>query len=170
MQRETHALIAVGVLGILTILGGCSKAKEAAQQAQQVREAAKASEELREEGRTEVQTEEGTVEIAEGEAVGDLEIPVYPGAQQQDATEINMPKVQGMKAQYTSGDTFDDVAGFYKGEFPDAKTGEVSEASGKRFMLSAQEDNREYGIVVRKEAGEELVHIELVQKVTKETE
>ncbi len=160
-------MVAIGVIAMMVHISGCGKAKEAAKQAERVRDAAKASEELREEGRTRVQTDEGEVEIAEGAAVSELEIPVYPGAEQQDAREITTPTVQGIKAQCTSGDTFDDVASFYKEQFPDAEIKEVSEEDGKRFMMHAKDDPREIGIVVRKEADEETVHIELVQQVKK---
>jgi hypothetical protein len=170
MRRITQAFIAVGVLAIVASLFGCEKAEEVVDQAQDVREAAKATEELEEEGRTRVKTDEGEVEIAEGAAASDLDIPVYPGAQQQDAREIDMPTVQGVEAQFTSSDPFEDVATFYRNEFPDAKTGEVSEGDEERFMLSTQEGARESAIVVTKDADEDAVHIELAQKVTKDDE
>ncbi|MEN6346859.1 MAG: hypothetical protein ABFE16_16265 [Armatimonadia bacterium] len=182
-------LVACCVVSMATVmLGGCSKAKEAATDLRNVGEAAKLAQ-----GETaRLQTENGVVEVQaqkqgedqvtvkttgpdgkqvtyQGGKQGDLSklgIEIYPGAKQEQASTVSGGDTDVTQAQFTTSDAFGKVAQFYKDKYKDAALSEMSTGEHKTLTIQAGDEKDMKIIIVTQE--EDLIKILLQHHAKKQ--
>lgn len=175
-------------LAITAFVAGCGKVKEAADTARNVGEAAKFAKGQEatfksEKGDVKMQVQKGenpdevTVKTTDEKGnettytggqeadLSKLGIEVYPGAKQEHSGTVTNPEIDIISAEFSSSDSFDKVAAFYKGKYKSSVTQEMSGQDGKTLSIQAGSDNDLKMIIVTEQNGQ--THIVLQHHVKK---
>lgn len=195
MTRPTSCILLCVLLAIGVALGGCGKAREAAQTAREVGEATRFAKDMQDgkatfktnegEGEVEVDKDAETMTITTTDQEGKettitsskdadlskLGLATYPGAQQEGSSTVTADEGGHMTVVLTTADPFDKVAQFYKDKYPDVGKHEVSGPDGSQMlMMHVSEAPQVKTVMVTKDKGDDKVHIALVSVSEEKTE
>lgn len=175
-MRKLWMALLVGV-AVTMFLAGCGKAKEAADAAHNAGDAqklAKGEEATFKSGEGDVKMkmekgkgsddvtmkttdEKGNETTYSGGQQVDLAklgIEVYPGAKQEHSGTVTNPEIDIVTAEYSSTDSFAQVAEFYKGKYKGGVTQEMSGKDGKTLTVQTGASNDLKLIIVTEQDGQ----------------
>ena len=182
--------LTIAMLGCGKAKQAADSARQAAESAQKAAEGAKAAKELQEKGETTIETEEGrlTIKQEEGETtewsmenkegekttvsggdaadLSDLDIAIYPGANREQAMTQSTSTGTHIAAEFTTSDSFDEVATFYTEKYPDFEKTTMTQGSRQMLVLKSDTDTMKKTVAVVKESSEDPVTITMEQKKT----
>ncbi|MFP3904047.1 MAG: hypothetical protein ACLFWB_07380 [Armatimonadota bacterium] len=192
-RKLTIAGLVIALVLTMTLVGcgkakeAVDSARDVADGARQAADSARAAKELEDKGETTVKSDDGEVKVRkeDGETVemtiededgkkmtmtggksGDLsglEIPVYPGAEQEGAHTMQTDDLDRITAQFTTDDSFETVASFYKDKLPGAEKTEISHGGQQTLILRVEEEKMDKSVTVVTDADEGNVVISLQQ-------
>lgn len=188
MRKLWRALLA-GV-AVTALLAGCGKAKEAADTMHNAGEAAKLAEGQKatfksDQGDVQMQVQKGkgpndvtvkttdakgnetTYSTAQAADLSKLGIEVYPGAKQEHSGTVTNPEIDIISAEYSSTDSFNKVAQFYKDKYKGGVTQEMSSKDGKTLSIQTGSDDDLKMIIVTEQSGQTRI---ILQHHTKKGE
>jgi hypothetical protein len=186
-MRKVWMALLVGV-AVTAFLAGCGRAKEAAETAHNAGEAAKLATGQKatfksDQGDVTMQVEKGknsdevtvktkdakgnetTYRSAQAADLSNLGIEVFPGAQQEHSGTVTNPQIDIVSAEYSSTDSFNKVAQFYKDKYQGGVTQEMSTKDGKTLTIQTGSDNDLKMIIVSEHNGQ--THIILQHHIKK---
>lgn len=191
MMRYTWVLMLALSVVVAAVVGGCSKAKEAAQTAQQVGEAARFAHEMEKKGEATIKTDDGEAKVSvakEGDEVTSMTvtgkdgqkatftsgakmdasttgIEPYPGAQQEGGGGVEGSDATVGLITLTTTDSFAKVAQFYKDKYPKAEKMEASGGGAETLTLQISPAPDAKTVMVSKDADSDKVNIVLMSNV-----
>ncbi|MFO7945672.1 MAG: hypothetical protein R6V19_02495 [Armatimonadota bacterium] len=182
-------VLAMALLGCGKAKDAVDSARDVADGARQVAEGGRAAKELEEKGETTVKTEDGemkitkqddetvemTIEGEDGETMtmtggksadlSELEIPIYPGAEVQGSHTMQTGDLDRIAAHFTTKDSFEKVAGFYKDKLPEAEKMEMTNNGQQTLILSMTKDKMDRTVTVVNDPDEEDTIITMQQNI-----
>ncbi len=191
MMRYTTVLMLASVAVVAAVVAGCSKAREAAQTAQHVGQAAKFAHDMEKTGEATIKTDEGEAKVAvakEGDEVTSMTvtgkdgqkatftsgakmdvsktgIEPYPGAQQEGGGGVEGGEATVGLITLTTTDSFEKVATFYKGKYPEAEKMEASGGGTETLTLQISPAPSARTVMVSKDADADKVNIVLMSNI-----
>ncbi len=182
-------VLAMALIGCGKAKQAVDSAGQVAEGAKQAAGAAKAGRELEEKGETTVKTDEGEMKIktkddetvemtiegddgkkmtmtgGRGGDISGLQMPIYPGAEQQGSHTMKADGFDRIVAQFSSSDSFEKVADFYKDKLPDAEKTEMTHNNQQSLILHLEEDKMDKTVTVVKDPDEENTVISVQQQI-----
>ena len=179
MLRNTALCILL--LSVLLLIG-CGRAREAQQ-------AAQAGRQLQQTGETTIKTDEGEVQIktdkageqatitVEGESgekhsvtigealdTSELSLAIYPGATKQSGQVVTTGEGKHLSFVFTTTDSFEKVADFYKSKYPDAKVSDMKMPDARLLNIVIAKPPNMTSVAVQQADDEDQVSIVLVEQ------
>ncbi len=176
-----NAALSILLLSVLLLIG-CGRTREAQQGVQAARQ-------LQQTGQTTIKTGEGEVQIKtdkageqatitiEGESgekhsvtVGEdldtsaLSLAIYPGATQQGGQITETAAGKHLNFVFTTTDSFEKVADFYKGKYPDAKVSDVKMSDGHLLNIGIGKPPNMTSVAVQQSKDEADITIILIEQ------
>ena len=176
-----NAALCILLLSVV-LLVGCGRAREAQQ-------AVQAGRQLQQTGETTIKTDEGEVQIktdkageqatitVEGESgekhsvtigealdTSELSLAIYPGATQQGAQTTDTDAGKHLSFVFTTTDSFDKVADFYKSKYSDAKVSDIKMPDGRLLNIGIAEPPNMTSVAVQQADDEDEVSIVLIEQ------
>lgn len=186
-MKGLHQVVCACVILVVlaALVAGCGRAREAADTARDMGEAARFARDMQD-GKATIKTEDGEGEVTvdkDGEQVtwkatdkdgseatvtvgkdadlSDLGVAVYPGATQELTSTTTGADGGGMHVVLSTTDSFEQVAEFYKGEYPGVPAHETTAAEAKMLMLQVSEDP-EKAVTVSRSGTDDKTHIAII--------
>ena len=179
MLRNTALCILL--LSVLLLIG-CGRAREAQQ-------AVQAGRQLQQTGETTIKTDEGEVQIKTDKAgeqatitvedesgekhsvtvgedldTSELSLAIYPGATQQGGQTTDTDAGKHLSFVFTTTDSFDKVADFYKGKYSDGKVSDIKMPDGRLLNIIITEPPNMTSVAVQQTDDEDQVSIILIEQ------
>ncbi len=176
-----NAALSILLLSVLLLIG-CGRAREAQQ-------AVQAGRQLQQTGETTIKTDEGEVQIktdkageqatitVEGESgekhsvtigealdTSELSLAIYPGATQQGGQTTDTAAGKHLNFVFTTTDSFDEVADFYRGKYPDANISDIKMPDARLLNILIAEPPNMTFIAVQQADDEDQVSIVLTEQ------
>ncbi len=176
-----NAALSILLLSVL-LLVGCGRAREAQQ-------AVQAGRQLQQKGETTIKTDEGEVQIKTDKAgeqatvtvedesgqkhsitvgedldTSELSLAIYPGATKEHGQVITTDRGKQLSFGFTTTDSFDKVAKFYKGKYSDAKISDIKMPDGRLLNIGIAEPPDMTSVAVHQAADEDQVAIILIEQ------
>ncbi|MCK4323936.1 MAG: hypothetical protein KAW89_05350 [Armatimonadetes bacterium] len=176
-----NAALCILLLSVL-LLVGCGRAREA-------RQAVQAGRQLQQSGETTIKTDEGEVQIKTDKAgelatitvedesgekhsvtvgqdldTSELSLAIYPAATKQSGQVVTTDQGKQLTFSFTTTDSFEKVADFYKDKYPDARISDIKMPDGRVLNLGIAEPPNMTSIVVQQDDDEDQVSIVLVEQ------
>lgn len=193
MKHLWYAVIAVAVL-LAVVIGGCAKAKEAADTAQAVGQAVKAAKDMERKGEATIKTDDGeaTIKINEKDgksssvSVTDKEgktstitsgtevdaskagIELYPGAEQKGGGDVSGEQGTVVGVTLETADSFEKVAKFYKDKYPEASKTETTSDGSSMLLLQISQPPDAKMVTVTSDKDSGKVNIVISRNTEKE--
>jgi len=164
------------------LLVGCSRVHQAKQ-------AIQAGHQLQQTGKTTIKTDEGEVKIktdkagdqttitVEDESGGnhsvtvgenldtsELSLAIYPGAVQQGAQTTDTDAGKHLSFVFTTADSFEKVADFYKAKYPDGKISDIKMPDGRLLNIGIAKPPNMTSVAVQQADDEDQVTIVLIEQ------
>jgi len=179
MLRNTALCILL--LSVLLLIG-CGRARE-------VQQAAQVGRQLRQPGETTIETDEGEVQIktdkageqvtitVEGESgekhsvtvgedldTSELSLAIYPGATKQSGQVITTGEGKQLSFTFTTTDSFEKVADFYKSKYSGANISDIKMADARLLNIGIAAPPDMGSIAVQQADDEDQVTIVLIEQ------
>jgi len=179
MLRNTA--LSILLLSVLLLIG-CGRAREAQQGAQVGRQ-------LQQTGETTIKTDEGEVQIntdksgeqatitvedeagekhsvTVGEALdtSELSLAIYPGATQQAGQTTDTAAGKHLSFVFTTTDSFEKVADFYKSKYSDAKVSDIKMPDARLLNIVIAKPPNMTSVAVQQADDEDQVTIVLIEQ------
>ena len=179
MLRNTA--LSILLLSVLLLIG-CGRAREAQQ-------AVQAGRQLQQSGETTIKTDEGEVQIktdkageqatitVEGESgekhsitigealdTSELSLAIYPGATQQGGQTTDTDAGKHLSFVFTTTDSFDKVADFYKNKYPDATISDMKMPDAHLLNIIIAEPPNMTSVAVQQAADDDEVSIVITEQ------
>ena len=176
-----NAALSILLLSIVLLIG-CGRTREAQQVVQ-------AGRQLQQTGETTIKTDEGEVQIKTDKAgeqatitvesesgekhsvtvVEDLDtsalsLAIYPGATQQGGQTTETAAGKYLNFVFTTTDSFDEVADFYKNKYPDSNVTEITRPDARMFSIAIAKPPNMASIAVQQADAEDQVTIILMEQ------
>ena len=176
-----NAVLSSLLLSVL-LLVGCGRAREAQQGAQVGRQ-------LQQKGEATIKTDEGEVQIKTDKAgeqttitvedesgekhsvtvgedldTSELSLAIYPGAAQQGGQTTDTGAGKHLSFVFTTTDSFEKVADFYRGKYPDANISDIKIPDGRLLNIVIAEPPNMTSVAVQQADDEDKVTIVLTEQ------
>ncbi len=176
-----NAVLSILLLSVLLLIG-CSRVH-------QVKQAVHAGRQLQQTGKTTIKTDEGELQIntdksaqqatitntdKSGEkhsiTVGkdidtsELSLAIYPGATKEGGQVVTTDQGKQLNFSFTTTDSFEKVADFYKGKYPDANISDIKMPEGRLLNIGIAEPPNMTSVAVQQSKDEANITIILIEQ------
>jgi len=176
-----NAALSIILLSILLLIG-CGRARQASQ-------AVQAGRQLQQKGEATIKTEEGEVQIKTDKAgqqatitvedesgekhsvtvgkdidTSQLSLAIYPGATKEHGQVITTDQGKQLTFSFTTTDSFEKVANFYKSKYSDAKISDIKMPGQRLLNIGMAEPPDMTSVAVRQADDDDKVTIILIEQ------
>jgi len=176
-----NAALSILLLSIVLLIG-CGRAREAQQGVQAARQ-------LQQKGEATIKTDEGEVQIKTDKAgeqttitvedesgekhsvtvgedldTSELSLAIYPGATKEHGQVVTTDQGKQLSFSFTTTDSFEKVADFYKSKYPDANISDIKMPDARLLNISIAEPPNMTSVAVQQADDEDQATIILIEQ------